>query len=843
MPRPTLPILLLGMLASALPAQVPATHGEARVVLATSGGISLGSYQAGVNWGLVELIRRVQLDDSLRVLMNASQKAIPRIVGFSGASAGTINSLMSSLHYCAAATSIRPEESLYWRTWVDVGWRQLMPNGARVRAPEYGLIDRQYFESVLLDRVKQAAAQPGRPGCAVQVAGSVTRQRAITEEVFDHVSIAVQRHVTSYRLEVGADTRMILRQASPELRYDEGVGVQIAAAPSGATDRLTVDDAYRMALASSSIPFVFAPVSLRYYRANALDSAGVCPAAEDRRIGCATPTEARFMDGAAFDNRPISIADRVLLASRRAEPPSGRTLFHTVFIVPTALRRGDAHRADTTVESAGGTLAATQFLGSMWKSAAEYELHAYARSRAGSPDQRGSVADTVEVTSRAWSIFGQTLAHFGAFLARPFREHDFYVGVYDALSFSSDRLCAAATSRDAASVTELRARCHAAVFRTLMQRVDVGCVGHALVTQFYEREHHLAVDQDAPRDPTCANDAEVRRRLGILRQVTDAFQEAMVAQRRCTAGNGPFEALMCSNGLSAFTTLAAQRGVVDSLRAYAANHGECQAAYTAVDSASSACFANDDVLRFLANPHDFIKRLAFLGMERAAAVERVAKQVEQANYADARLRLANPVLRSLLGTPTRAAFEWDQSSTPRECGDGTLYPRFGACGLVQTLFRLGVPYTVAGGFGATTLEAGVRPAFHQNARTSLVFPLTVHYGRTRSTTAETGAEVARRSWLSAGAGVMWRNSGIMVNECLVASAWRVRAPWARDVEFAPREHLVHRLQCDLFASRFTMGVTTTRIDTRERGHWSLLVGMADVNGLLYWLLPREMRSR
>lgn len=830
--------VLLGVSGVRLAAQdAGSSYPDARVVLATSGGISLGSYQAGVNWGLVELLRRTQVDDSLRAMIMASGTALPRLVGFSGASAGTINSLMSAIHYCTAGDAIRPEESLYWRTWVDVGWRQLMPNGARVRAPEYGLIDRQYFESVLLDRLRTALARPGRPGCTVQVAGSLTKQRAISEEVFDHVSIAVQRHVGTYGLDVDAQGHMALRQASRILRNDHGVGVQISPAPGPATDRLAIEQVFDLARASSSIPFVFAPIQLRYYRSGELDSAGICPPALDRRVGCAAPSEARFMDGGAFDNRPISIADRLLLASRTASPPTGRTFFHTIFIVPSALRTGEVTKVDTTSERAGGTLAAAQFLGSMWKSAAEYELHSYARSRSVDVERRVSIADTVEVTSRAYPIFGETLAHFGAFLARPFREHDFYVGVYDALNFSADRLCSTATSAAARSATELRAQCHAAAFHELMHRVDVGCTGHVLVEQLYQREHHLSVSSDDSTATQCATTPDHQRRNAMLVMIANAFRETQGTPRRCQQGYNPFENLMCTSGITAFTALVNARGLDDSVRTFIMNKGECHTEYVKVDSVSASCFADDYFRRFIQNPQDFIKRLAFLGLARAAAVERVAQQTEGVNYADARLGLANPVLRSLLGTPTSAGFEWDQSTTPRECNDGNLFPRLGACGAAQTFFRLAVPYYVAGGFGLTKLETGVRPAFHQDAETSIVFPLSLHYGPVETRNQVPGDPLPRRPWLAGGVGVMWRNHTFALNECLTTVSWRARAPWATQVVIPAGERKLYRIQCDIFASRFTVGVTTTRLSTSDMSRWSLVMGLADLNGLLYWLLP------
>lgn len=829
--------LFLGALGACLTRVVcPQSSAEARIVLATSGGISLGSYQAGVAWGLIEPLRLSQTDDSLRSLLASSGQALPRLVGLSGASAGTINSLMSAIHYCTAGPPIPPEASLFWRTWVDVGWRQLMPHGARVRVPELGLIDREYFESVLLGRLRRALAAPGRAGCALPVAGSLTKQRAVSEQVFDHVSIAVQRHVGSYALRTDSLGRMTLTQASPVLRNDLGVGLQIALAPGATTDTLRIDQVFDLARASSSIPFAFAPVQLRYYRANALDSAGVCPPAPERRVGCAAPEEARFLDGGAFDNRPISIADRLLLASRTEDPPARPTTFHTVFIVPTALRQGDRVTLDTVSERVGGTLAATQFLGSMWRSAAEYELHAYARMRSGDPDRHLTIADTVEVTSRAHPIFGETLAHFGAFLARPFREYDFYVGLYDALNFHADRLCGGVSSPGARSQTEVKSICHVGVFHRLLHHVQVGCTGHLLVERLYRSEYRREVADAALDDALCAGSMDERRRNAMLVMIADAFAAVRAEPPHCKESYNAFETLMCSSGMSAFAARVRQLGLDDSVRRHILSRGECRAEYARADSASAACFADDYLRRFIQAPHDFLKRLTFLGLQRAAAIERVAQRTEGVNYSDARLGLANPVLRAMFGGPSAAGFTWDQSSTPRECDDGNLYPKLGYCSIPQTFFRFAVPYYLAGGFGSTLVEAGVRPAYHQDAETSIVFPLSLHHGRvdTRGRLPNEGR--SRRTWLAGGVGVMWRNHTLALNECLVSTSVRARAPWAREVIIPEHGRFLHRIQCDLFASRFTVGLSTTRF-VKKSEPWSLVVGLSDFNGLLYWLLP------
>ncbi|MGQ0643496.1 MAG: patatin-like phospholipase family protein [Gemmatimonadaceae bacterium] len=817
---------------------------EARVVLATSGGISLGSYQAGVNWGLVELLRRVQSDDTLRNMIAESRTAIPRIVGLSGASAGTINSLMSAIHYCTAGEHIRPEESLFWRTWVDVGWRQLMPVGSIVRPPEYGVIDRDYFQRVLLPRLASSLTKPGRLGCQVQIAGSLTKQRAISEEVFDHVMISVQRHVGTYSLMVNDENRMQLRQASPALRADRSLGVQIALAADVPTTTIQVEQIFDLAQASSAIPVVFAPVELAYYRAGDLDSVGVCPRSREHTHTCATPTRARFVDGGAFDNRPISIADRLLAASATEEPVGPNSHLHTIFIVPSAKRVEDATQAvDTTKDKAGGMQAFTQFLGGMWKAASEYELHAYTRSRQADTARRVSVADTIEVTSRAFPIFGEALGHFGAFLARPFREHDFYVGVYDALHFSSDRLCSYLTSDTTTAGLMRHALCHVRTFDALMHRVDVGCTGHYLVSLFYGREHGL-MPSTGDHDPyPCKPTGKDALRHDVLRLTAEIFAANLLKPLKCGRSYSAFENTLCGSGLLAFTQEAVRRGMNDSVRVHMSGKEQCLVTYEKVDSLAAACFVDEYFLRLLERPNDFLKRLSFAGLDRVAAVERMAERDQGTPGASRRLGLANSILRSALGSPTRSEWTWDQSSVPKECPNGNLYPRLGWCGFVQSFFRVVVPYYAAAGFGSTVFETGWRPAFHMNPENSIVFPLSFHIGRVGSTLANSPEDRLHRPYISAGIGTMWRNHSILLNECLTSASVRQRVPWAEDVNIQHKERFLYRFSCDVLASRFTVGVTTTRLSFNDQRNWSLTLGFADLNGLLYWMLPQEIRTK
>lgn len=814
---------------------------EARVVIATSGGISLGSYQAGVNWGLVELLRRAQMDDTLQRMIRSSGMALPRIVGLSGASAGTINSILSAMHYCRSGGRILPERSLFWRTWVDVGWRELMPYGSKVTPPEYGLIDRAYFSDVLLKRLQAELELPGRPGCNLQVAASLTKQLSAKEEVFDRVTIAVQRHVGTYALNVDSTTgRMRLLQASPLLRNDGSVGLQIALANPRPDNELGLDQVFDLAKASSSIPFVFAPIQLHYYKADALDQYGICPMARPNATGCAVPLTARFVDGGAFDNRPIGIADRLLAASRDADPPGPATQLHTIFIVPSA-RRASVHAPpDTSVERVGGSSLVMQVLGNMWGAASAYELHAYSRNRAIDTAHIVAVADTVEVTSRALPIFGEMLKNFGAFLARPFREHDFYVGVYDALHYATDRLCDRTVASPGESYARTLAECHIQTFSRLTHRVDVGCTGRLMVSRFYLREHAMRPDL-GDGDEECLRFGVTDNRTRMLLLTADIFEKSQLKVIQCPKSFSAIENVVCESGLLSFSRFAVSEGLTREMKEYVREAPQCTAAYKAVDSISAACFADEFVVRLLEAPNDFLKRLTFSGLDRAAAVERTGQRMDQDGFSDARLGIANAVLRNIIGRPTRSNWEWDRSSVPRECPDGNLYPRSGWCGFVQSGFRGLVPYTISGGMGAVSFETGVRPSYHADSESSIVFPLSLYYGRVNNLTPVTEGQPARQPWGSAGIGVEWRNHSIIMNSCLVSYSWRVSFNSATPI--ASNEKNLYKMSCDFVASRFTLGLSTTQLRGGNRETVALTFGLADLNGLLYWLVPQEIRTR
>ncbi len=149
-----------------------------RVVLSLSGGISYGSYQAGVNWAMVDMLKRLKYGDlSARPDHHDFQNLT--LAAATGASAGNINALFSALEWCDR-TSIPPERSLFFRTWANIGFTQLLPQAlyrehASVRdsagapVPDSALFSRRFFKAVPFAEIEQkltelsggAARNPG----------------------------------------------------------------------------------------------------------------------------------------------------------------------------------------------------------------------------------------------------------------------------------------------------------------------------------------------------------------------------------------------------------------------------------------------------------------------------------------------------------------------------------------------------------------------------------------------------------------------------------------------------------------------------------------------------------
>jgi len=451
--------------------------------LVVSGGVSLGSYQAGFLYYTTLILRR--FDDELRRL-GFDGPDVGRFRVVTGASAGSINSFLSSISGCRTLGD-DPEQSPFFKAWIDVGLREL-----RERPSTFDAL----FDGNALDRPVQGvlALLNGDGGWSAQPCDGVfgvtaTRLEARPIDINDPEAekngatpdVTLERqtekfllsydvggpwktpHFTSYRL-AWEDASPLVASVYPTLGLE----------PPGKPEDVVVkpDDIATLLRASAAFPLAFEPVAVPLTIWE--------PGPGDKLIPHVQ--QPRFLDGGLLDNTPLRLAHKLLLSEgcskttgadidprgatvlfsksgqegwRRPTPP--QTLAETKRI-NEAIRTGTLPKGEQTVlGELGGFFG--QFIGNATDLEALEALELMAADEAfdrpddgaagtapakpGEPQRACRVRRRIvapEVPARGMPVAGQFLAHFGAFLERDFRVFDFYQGVVDAQDHAEKHL-------------------------------------------------------------------------------------------------------------------------------------------------------------------------------------------------------------------------------------------------------------------------------------------------------------------------------------------------------------------------------------------------------------------
>lgn len=316
--------LALAVLSTAAPVQ-PSVDGrlDDGYAITLSGGVSLGSYEAGLNWALVRVFRSGM--GEMLVRRN------PRLVGVTGASAGSINALLVAALYCetdASAARSSIDDNLLRSAWLEVGLDSLLPGDPR----SYRLDDAVLASAALMpvvDQVRQALFQGGMsftPRCRLPLGLTVTRVSPLEQEV-GGLRVTSQRATLPLLFDV---------DASGKVRFERQ---PLPSAVDAAESRLALADFAEMGrvgvhpevviqslLASAAFPVAFRPRVLCECATDcgpdpeAAD--GSCPGPQGTPLtglSCQAQSAAqggralkicrrRFVDGGVFDNAPVGLA-------------------------------------------------------------------------------------------------------------------------------------------------------------------------------------------------------------------------------------------------------------------------------------------------------------------------------------------------------------------------------------------------------------------------------------------------------------------------------------------------------------------------------------------------------
>ncbi|HEV3050502.1 MAG TPA: patatin-like phospholipase family protein [Longimicrobium sp.] len=795
----------------ALPAQITFradTVGAEPLGLSLSGGISMGSYQAGVNFGLLELYRHAAGSQAFR-----TATAIPRyrLRSVTGASAGNVNTLLWAIEAC---TDVRgtgpryrsppPDSSLFWEVWTAIGWTRIFHE----QSPELAVFDRTALIEGLAKPMLAARMRDPRlvQGCSVPA--GITLTRVLPDSLrLQQLAIQTQRVVTPFRVTVDperarGDTLVTFSRIDGLDNGDRRFGVLAHLGPQGS--EIALDPLLQAVKASAAFPIAFAPVQLPLWY-----------------DGVDTAAATLFLDGGVFDNNPVGLARN--LYGALGDPRK----LDILYVNPGRYRgnllqsRGDS----VAPPPPGGLASVARFVRGAVPTARQYELQLLARERAhqqreqslrleiarletfapaaqrsGESGAPTAVRERLLLSSRAYPIFGEHLAAFAAFLARPAREFDFYVGMYDAAHMALWYYTCADSAGDVARQACVGQRLPEIIADTAFIRDPA----RQVAVMLYNREfpdHALPV-------PSVAD--SLRDRLTVLTAVFRAMGTQFTRVDARTACPDPrlISQILCGDGL---------RTALDTLR-------KDRAAFAVIDRWAQACDTvrcdAEPVFRnLLANPMGGGTRVLDQLIERLRVVERGMRRdrtIEDDDYV--RLTEGLQFVYYASHLRSRVQYDWIPSSAPRGAWLGS------------------VPLSYVGAnLGAPGLEVRWQPTWNLRSPSVARASVLYHY--------DAAARDENNHWLGVGAGFGRYSSRVIVSE-LGLEGHYLRP--ARDLgnghasvtEVEPYAVLLAgqlRLSGRLLVFKSEHG--------RLHGNrgWTVSAGLSDPTGLAFWVW-RILRS-
>jgi predicted acylesterase/phospholipase RssA len=389
-------LLLLTILSLCLVVSLEASKKKEDFSLVISGGISLGAYEAGYNWALMKY---------MTYLKHNSQDMGINMRSIAGASAGAINTLMSSMAWCRSKEALdinnTIEDNLFYSMWGEVDFEDLFIG-------KNGVVDVNNTTSLFSrKKIKQQASkileQMHRPlydkECSIPFGFAVTR--VIPKQVdINGIKINNKLFQIPITLKVDRDSKAYVMD-NTDIKRDNIIHLS--------EDGFISDDSMKKAMfASSAFPIAFEQVELDY-------------------IYKGKREKAKFLDGGVFDNIPLDLAIR--LADNKSSD--------YIFMDPSNLRRkfSSIRRVGIKESEVSPVNSAIELLMDIFSASESSVLYNTLAEHFEDGDKK------IHLSDRYFPLTGKLLEHFGAFLDRGFRDYDYFIGVYDAIINSANYSC------------------------------------------------------------------------------------------------------------------------------------------------------------------------------------------------------------------------------------------------------------------------------------------------------------------------------------------------------------------------------------------------------------------
>jgi len=375
--------LKFSLLLSFLTLSIHAEREKLDFSMVISGGVSLGAYEAGYNWAMIKMLNEVKKNSTL---------IEPNLHSVAGASAGSINALLSAMYWCqkdSVPLHNSINDNLFHETWVNLGIEDLAIYG---EDPDNhnSLFTRRGLEKkgdIIIEHLKKPIF---KKNCKIPLGVSVTKVRPIVEEIS---GIKVKNQNFSVPLLFREKHGRGIVENNP---LPKSTAFYIAI-PGIEKDRQKL---INLLFASGAFPGAFQQVKLDYRYKGVKNSA-------------------YFIDGGLYDNVPLDLA--IALDNRAT---------HFLFMDPSNIRNEVIIDKEEEEETLPVGFITTNLIPVFSSFDIMQSMKLY---DAINKNFRGDSNKKLILSSRYHPITGKFLSHFGAFLDENFRTYDYHVGIYDAI--------------------------------------------------------------------------------------------------------------------------------------------------------------------------------------------------------------------------------------------------------------------------------------------------------------------------------------------------------------------------------------------------------------------------
>ena len=426
-----------------------------------SGGVSLGIYEAGVNWAIVEAIK------------NSTNRTLHSVTG---ASAGAVNTVLTGLRYCEAGNGYTSViDNQFYHTW-NVQLADLLPERsdygqlklARIGRPHESTVleDSVFSRSVYVQRLHELSGLVAdgkfRSGCEIDIAIVVTRVEPEYKTFGTgdgKLQVPSQRYVVPLTITAqGQGKNPIATGVSfkNNLRYSGFAGRSgnylYLPEESGI---VAFDTVARAVMASSAFPLVFGPVEMDYCLP--VKASTEIPVVNNRAEGINGNSIAEancpanhyfdsnfFVDGGVFDNVPVGVAVDLVKASDTGAVKEGAHSY--IFLNPedtvVGANSGSEPRLKTDYTFDSQLEALLPLLTTLRKQVlADSLADNFGADNLRADNFAADNAPRLLLTRRSLPIVGTYLQNFGAFFDESFFYHDYAAGIFDGINSVVEFFC------------------------------------------------------------------------------------------------------------------------------------------------------------------------------------------------------------------------------------------------------------------------------------------------------------------------------------------------------------------------------------------------------------------